>query len=190
MPGSSPRRVSALIVVAIALAAAAVWLFFETRSAPTTATSASPPPAAPAADASAPRSATVPSTSPPSLPAAPAHAAEAVDAGSDRDAAHAERVTLVTRMASHNGREKWAPRAEALLDEIGQRAEHVQDRGCYISGCTATYTFASRASYDTGYRDAIGLAAYTGWTGGKLWTKPEQQDDGRIVVALLLYRID
>jgi hypothetical protein len=172
------------------LGLAAVWLFVETRSTSATAVSTSPSaPTTVTADEPHAQSVT-PATSRPVPPTAQPDASSAPVANVDGDAAHADRVAVVTRMASHKGREKWAPRAEGVLDDIGQHAERVEDRGCYISGCTATYTFASRAAYDATFRDATDSAAYKGWTGGKRWTTPEQQDDGKIIVALLLYRID
>jgi hypothetical protein len=121
--------------------------------------------------------------------AAQAPAAKQIDVAS-REAARAERTEWVQRMASHEGREHWADQGESLLDEIGSRAERIADRGCYISGCTATYTFTSRSVYDQLARDVVGWTTYIAWYGGKQWSTPEDQDDGRVMIALLLYRPD
>jgi hypothetical protein len=121
---------------------------------------------------------------PPAPPNAPPHQSTA-----SREAARAQRTEWVhSAIASGSGRENWTDQGQALVDEIAKRAEHVEDSGCFIQGCTATYTFPSRAAYDTAYRDITDSETYAAWTGGKRWSSPEEQDDGRIIVALILYR--
>ena len=187
---SSTRARLVIAVVALALVGAGAWLFMQTRP------SAPPrePPSVAASPAAPPRpvTPTPPPTAPPPAVSADAGAPAAgqIDVVA-RDAARAQRTEWVERMASHAGREKkWADKCESLLDEIGSRAEREADRGSYIAGCTATYTFTSRRVYDELARDVVGWTTYTAWTGGKQWSSPEYQDDGRVIVALLLYRPD
>jgi hypothetical protein len=179
-----------LAALAAALVAAAVWLLVQTR--PHT-TVPEPVAVAPAVDAMVERRPPSPLRPPTPPPADAAIAVVAVDASPpepDASDPHAERVALTAHMAARPGRERWARKGEALLDEVALRAQRVDERGCYISGCTATFWFASRDAYDAVVRDEATSPVYAAWTGGKSWTTPEPQPDGQVVVALLLYRPD
>lgn len=85
--------------------------------------------------------------------------------------------------------ETWNPQAGAVFDSLKSSAT-LSDVGCYVVGCGATLTFRS----DRTYRDALAQletsAPYRAWTGGKQITSPDVQSDGRVVVALLLFRPD
>jgi hypothetical protein len=121
-----------------------------------------------------------------------------IDAGNDghqtaaeRDKATAERTMSVQRMLSSQPMiNKWKASGQAVIDEVGRRADHVEDNGCFVLGCTATYTFKSRAAYDEAYREATSSEGYIKWPSGKKWLTPEEQDDGRVIVALILYQVD
>ena len=93
-------------------------------------------------------------------------------------------------MSSGEAKEEWVDRANNLFDSIGRQALATSKIGCYVAGCGATFTFPSVAEFDR--RRALVEASdeYKAWTGGKKWTTPEPTPDGRIAVALLLYRPD
>jgi hypothetical protein len=191
----------ALATLTAALVVAAVWLLVQTRGRPTTADPTTGPVAvAPPADAA---DAAITRRPPPLLPPQAADAAIVAIAVADASAEqpgdasapdasdpHAERVALTQNMAARSGHEHWVGKGEAVLDEVGHHALRVEDRGCYLSGCTATYWFLSRESYDATLRDEAASAVYAAWKGGKQWTTPEVQPDGQLVIALLLYRPD
>ena len=96
---------------------------------------------------------------------------------------------LQTLRRSGPADEGWSAQAGTVFDAITPSAA-VTGVGCYVVGCGATLTFSS----ETAYRDELAhiqaLAAYRAWTGGKQITSPDVQADGRVVVALLLYRPD
>jgi hypothetical protein len=171
----------ALAALSAAVVAVAVWLFAQTR-----ARSATPERVvvAPIADAAVARN----------VPSAQIAAAPRADAGAvaldDASDAHAERVALTEHMSARPGHEHWERKGVAVLDEVGARAQRVEDRGCYVSGCTATYWFSSRDAYDAVVRDEAASPVYAAWKGGKHWTTPEEQSDGEVIVALLLDRPD
>ncbi len=183
------RRYLALGGIVIVLAIVAAWLLLETRARPTVERAPAPrstPTAADVGGGPRPSTSSVSGTSPADASGTGAHQSIA-----ERDAAKAERTHWVQRaISSHLVTEKWTASGQALIDRVGQRAAHVQDAGCYVIGCTATFTFASRTAYDDAYRDVTASAEYLTWHSGKRWTLPEEQDDGRIIVALVLYRID
>lgn len=176
----------ALVALAAALVAAALWLYVQTR-----ARSATPDPVV-----VVPSDAAVAHRPPrPQAVAPPADAAVVVAAAEpapppDASDPHAERVALTAHMAERPGHERWERKGEAVLDEVGGRAQGVEERGCYVSGCTATYRFSSRDAYEAVARDEAASAVYAAWKGPKQWTTPEEQADGQVVVALLLYRPD
>ena len=93
-------------------------------------------------------------------------------------------------MSSGEAKEEWVDRASNLFDSIGRQALATSKVGCYVAGCGATFTFPSVAEFDR--RRALVEASddYKAWTGGKKWTTPEPTPDGRIAVALILYRPD
>jgi hypothetical protein len=159
----------------LAVAVFAVWLLVlaHRHEAPV------PPPPAP------PTTATAEPARPRPL-AAPALAAGASDA---REPSERERW-VTTVVESGSGREPWTDQGTALLQTIARDAAHTETLGCYIAGCTATYTFASRAAYERAYDAAQRSADYAAWTGGKRWSMPEQAPDGEVTTALLLYRPD
>jgi hypothetical protein len=85
--------------------------------------------------------------------------------------------------------EGWNAQAGTVFDAIKPTAA-VSDVGCYVVGCGATLTFSSETAYRAGLAQVQALAAFRAWTGGKQITSPDVQADGRVVVALLLYRPD
>jgi hypothetical protein len=174
-----------LAAVAAALVAAALWLFVQTR-----ARSATPDPVVPIVDAAAAQRPPNPRVVAPPADAAIVIAAADAAPTSDASDPHAERVALTEHMAARQGHEHWVGKGEAVLDEVGRRAQRVEERGCYLSGCTATYSFSSRDAYEAVVRDEATSQVYAAWKGGKQWTTPEEQADGQVVVALLLYRPD
>lgn len=99
-------------------------------------------------------------------------------------------AALQSLLDSGEAKEEWVDRATNLFDLIGRQALATSKLGCYVAGCGATFTFPSVAEFDR--RRAIVEASdeYKAWTGGKKWTTPEPTPDGRIVVALILYRPD
>jgi hypothetical protein len=133
-----------------------------------------------------------PTTPPPVLMTAPADAVATAPADADpHETARAQRVALVERV-SHSGkhREKWAGQGEALLDDIASHAERIDDRGCYLSGCMASYTFASNSAYQDMLQLETTTPQWAKWTGGKRWSAVEDLDGGRVIVTLVLYRPD
>jgi hypothetical protein len=50
--------------------------------------------------------------------------------------------------------------------------------------------FASMSEYEQAVAAISALPQFRDWTGGKKWTIAEQAPDGRVLVALLLYRPD
>lgn len=179
MPVARVRDRLLVAVGAVALALAAVWLYVQTR--PRAAATA---PAAVVVASDAERSPDLPHLATDATAPALPH-----QTPSERDAAKTQRTQWVQRaIASGSGREIWTDQGQELIDEIGRLAAGVEDSGCFLTGCTATYTFPSRASYDDAYREVTGSPSYAAWTGGKRWSTPEEQDDGRIIVALIIYR--
>jgi hypothetical protein len=180
------------------LGLAAIWLYVQTRARPQSAEPAPAPapaaaPAAPAVVVGEARDAGAPAVTlgVTGIPIDAAGAASTHQSVAEREVARAQRTKWVQRaIASHPVHEKWTAAAQALIDQVGQRAEHVDDTGCFVIGCTGTFTFATRAAYDDAYRELTTTPAYETWHSGKRWTTPEEQDDGRVIVALVLYRID
>ena len=101
--------------------------------------------------------------------------------------ARAQREALLARIRdAHAGHESWNERGRALLERFGPAT----DGGCYMAGCTATFTFASRAAYERVRDDVTATPEYAAWTGGKQLTTPETLSDGRVIVAVVLQRPD
>jgi hypothetical protein len=191
MAGSGNARLWILAAVAVVLGLGAVWLLEQTRSSTNNTTTATKP-ATPAPTTATPNSATetVRATAP-AVPTGSASAAGSAGSGSERDANKAQRKQWMdTVTQSGLGREPWTPAGEALIDQVGAKAEHTESGGCWTTGCMGTYTFTSRSVYDEVYADTLRSDGWTKWTGGKRWSKPEQQDDGKVVVGLFLYRPD
>jgi hypothetical protein len=184
---SSRRLHVAIGALAVVVGVAAVWLWLQTRSPSVIVESRDSAPTAVAMVASdAPRARTNLPVMPVPTPDASGVVHQTV---AERDAAKAQRTKWVhSAISSPRERERWTDQGQALIDEVSQRAAHVEDNGCFLQGCTATLTFPSRAAYDSVYSEIITSDAYAAWTGGKRWSTPEEQDDGRIVVALIIYR--
>jgi hypothetical protein len=86
--------------------------------------------------------------------------------------------------------EKWAEQGISLLRSIAPGRADVTDVGCYVAGCAATLTFRSDAELHRALDDLEGSNIYLSWTGGKKLSAPEQHSDGRVSIALALYRPD
>jgi hypothetical protein len=111
-------------------------------------------------------------------------ALDAAPDASERDNA------LASLRASGVGDEVWNGQATTLLDSFATNGVSINDRACFIAGCAATFTFASDRDYRERAAELVETDAYRAWTGGKRFTSTETRADGRIVVALLLYRPD
>jgi hypothetical protein len=85
--------------------------------------------------------------------------------------------------------EVWASQAGALFDAF-RRTTTVTDVECYVAGCSAILTFSSEIAYHDGLARLQALDEYRAWTGGKQWTIPEVQTDGKVIVAALVFRPD
>jgi len=120
--------------------------------------------------------------------------AQTVDARkpiSTDDHTRTSRETLLATIRDPRaGHEPWDETGLALLDQLGRDASDVTDRGCYMAGCIATFTFASDASYRRAIDDLTTSAEYAAWTGGKQITSPETLANGQVVIALVLQRPD
>jgi hypothetical protein len=162
----------ALVIVAVIVAAGAIALLVLTRApAPATTTTPSRDAAIAHADASH-TDATA--------------AAIAIDA-----AASAERVQVIAGLSNSGaGAEAWNAQALALLDSLAQRGVAITDAACFVAGCGATFTFPSEAEYRRRIDELQRSDAYRAWTGGKRLTSPELAADGRVTIAVALYRPD
>ena len=171
-------KLGVLVALGAALGAFAIWLRIAAKP--------SEPPAPTPAVAPAPAAvAPAPGSSQPQLPPSPvAPAPVLAPEPSERE----RWVKPVLRSGS--GHEQWTERGTSLLEQIGRNAVRSDDVGCYIAGCTATYTFASRDEYDRTIHAVQRSAEYQAWTGGKRWTTPEPAHDGAVTSALVLYRPD
>jgi hypothetical protein len=106
-------------------------------------------------------------------------------------AARAERETVLANLReSGSASESWEGQASALFQTFARDVVHVSDDRCFVAGCGATLTFPSEAAMRRAFDDLQTSEAYRKWTGGKRITAPEHLDDGRVVVALVLYRPD
>jgi hypothetical protein len=187
------KRAALLVIagVAVLLLVTLVGLLIEVRSAPPASVAERPTvslgaasPAAPPATQPSPRSrADSDQPGPPAMGTATAE---------DRASARIERAQLIEALRdSGPASESWVGRATTLLEEISKEyAAGMTPEGCYIAGCAGTFVFASVADYERAIAASMALPDYQGWTGGKRWTTPEHAPDGRVLVALLLYRPD
>jgi hypothetical protein len=110
-------------------------------------------------------------------------AAPDASARTERDTA----LQVMRRSGSAN--EVWTAQAGALFDAI-RRTTALTDVECYVAGCSAMLTFSSEIAYHDGLAHLPALEEYRAWTGGKQWTIPEVQADGKVIVAVLLFRPD
>jgi hypothetical protein len=180
------RRIALLVAASLVAAAGVILAVSMRREAP--ASSAARPRAVDArgadatiarADVDAPAAA---------IAAEPAPPAAEPDAGA---AARDERLAAIATLErSGPGREDWDASAMAIFDAADTGSVEVTSVGCFIAGCAATMTYASRDAYARGLERLQGSAPYRAWTGGKVLTRPELLADGRVVVALVLYRPD
>lgn len=105
--------------------------------------------------------------------------------------ARAKRDQLLAKIRdAHAGHESWNEQGLALLDLIGRRAITTADVGCYMAGCSSTFTFASEAAYRHAFDEVTATSEYARWTGSKQFTDPEVLDGGRVIVAVVLQRPD
>jgi hypothetical protein len=106
-------------------------------------------------------------------------------------AARQERETVLASVRdSGEGHEAWEAQGTALFDAFAKRGARVTGSSCYIAGCAATLGFPSQAAYRRALDEVQASEAYLAWTGGKRLTSPELAEDGRVTVALVLYRPD
>jgi hypothetical protein len=128
---------------------------------------------------------TTPTAAPPHMPAPSTKRIAAADASSSDER---DRVLAVVRR-SGEASEPWVPQARSLFDSIAGRNTAFTFEGCFVAGCAATFTFASRGDYELQRRDSEASTEYAAWTGGKQWTAPMMAGD-RVEVTLVLYRPD
>lgn len=128
---------------------------------------------------------------PPPIPVDAPQVVARADAASSAPAARDERETVLGDLRnSGTGHEPWDVQAITVFDSISRGQVTTSEVGCFIAGCGATFVFPSLAEYRRDF-DALQTAdAYRAWTGGKRWTTPEVGSDGRVSVALVLYRPD
>ena len=109
----------------------------------------------------------------------------------DATAAPTERAAaLASLRESGAAQESWDGDALAVFDGIARSGVAVADRGCFIAGCGATLTFPAGAELAHALDQLQAAPTYRAWTGGKRLTRPEPGADGRISLALILYRPD
>jgi hypothetical protein len=195
-------RASTIAITALAagVVAAVLGLWIAVHRAPEpVVVSAPPPPPAPAPAAHpehtalvAPQPATPPEPAEPEPPPAKPPSPE-LAAYQDQVRANAREgreKALTTLQDSGVASESWAPRATAVINEVGRHATSTTPAGCFVAGCAATFTFASQMDYLHALADINASDEYKAWTGGKHWTMPETAPDGTVTMALLLYRPD
>ncbi len=86
--------------------------------------------------------------------------------------------------------EHWDEQARALFNSLAKDDTVVAYEGCYVAGCAATLSFASEDDYRRARDEAERSELYRAWTGGKKWSRPDIAEDGRLLVALVVYRPD
>ena len=91
---------------------------------------------------------------------------------------------------SGSASEPWVTQGASLLDSIATGGTTISERACAIAGCGAVFEFSSMPEYLRQRASAESSTAFEAWTGGKQWSTPETLEDGRVVVALVLYRPD
>lgn len=105
--------------------------------------------------------------------------------------AHGQRERLVARIRDPKaGYEPWNDKALAILDRIARDAVATTDRGCYMAGCIATFTFPSAAVYQRVLDETMAAAEWIAWTGGKQFSSPETLASRQVVVTVVLERPD
>ncbi len=144
------------------------------------------------------RTPSAPAPAPPHFDAASAiaravDALVAADAASDAAAiaARVERRQIIAGLVeSGSGAEAWDAQGTALLDSLAHRGVEMTGAACFVAGCGATFTFPSEAEYRRRIAELESSDAYRAWTGGKRLTDPEVGADGRVTIAVALYRPD
>ena len=163
------RALLAIVAVALAIGVVALWLAVRR-----------PAPAQSSGDAAPQRHEPVVSAVSDAVTTADASAAISVDATT------ALPEQFATLRASGSANEVWVSQGMAVLDAVGAGS----DLGCFVAACGGVFVFASQADYTQRRATVEASTAYAAWTGGKRWTDVEQLRDGRVRVALLLYRPD
>jgi hypothetical protein len=110
----------------------------------------------------------------------------------EQRAARSDREQMITSLRqSGSGQEVWVAQGTAALDVLAH-ASGVQmtEAGCFIAGCGAVFTFATETEYRRGVDTLLASDAFRAWTGGKRFAPPERMPDGRVVIAIVLYRPD
>jgi hypothetical protein len=161
-----------LVLAAVGLATAAIVMRCAVRGESPTATTTTTAPESPPPPATA--------TPPPVVEPAPV-----VDA-----ALHSRDELLGNLRMSGLGEEPWAGQASALFRAIATPPTRVEIVGCYVAGCGAVLTFASLEAYRAQLAKIEQSDVYRAWTGGKQLAEPEPRGDGRVDVALVLFRPD
>jgi hypothetical protein len=105
--------------------------------------------------------------------------------------AHTKREQLVARIRDPKaGHEPWDDKGLAILDRVARDAVATTDRGCYMAGCVATFTFSSEETYRRVVDEITAAPEWTAWTGGKQFSPPETLVNQHVVVAVVLERPD
>jgi hypothetical protein len=105
--------------------------------------------------------------------------------------AHTRREQLVARIRDPKaGHEPWDDKGLAILDRVAHDAVATSDRGCYMAGCVATFTFPSEAVYRRTVDEITAAPEWIAWTGGKQLSPPETLVNHQVVVAVVLERPD
>ena len=117
--------------------------------------------------------------------------ADSSDAESRARRAADARERLLSRVRDHGTNlEPWVASGRALLARLSTEASSTTDDGCYMAGCTATFTFASEATFDKATASWRATAEVRAWTGGVQVSDPEITRTGSVVVAVVLFRPD
>ena len=114
--------------------------------------------------------------------------AASIDASTDHTS---DRETLLAGLRdSGSGVESWDAQGATLLTSLATGGVTLRDATCYVAGCSATFTFPTERDYQRHIAELETSELYRAWTGGKRLSTPETRPDGRVIVALLLYRPD
>jgi hypothetical protein len=131
-----------------------------------------------------PRDAALPVSRPPPAPDASGEPAE-------QRTARADRQQIIGALHdSGSGTEPWSAQGTAVLDVIAHAGGTQSEGGCYVAGCGAVFTFESESDYRRGVDTLLASEAFRAWTGGKRFASPERLPDGRVIIAIALYRPD
>jgi hypothetical protein len=162
-----------IVVAAVVLAGFAIILLMLTRSEP-----------------ARPDTHVEPSFREPVRPTATVPALASQPSPADLDA-HAKRERLVARIRDPKaGYEPWDDKGLAILDRVARVAVATTDRGCYMAGCIATFTFPSAEVYQSVVEEITATPEWIAWTGGKQFSPPEKLVNQQVVVAVVLERPD